>query len=146
MPNSYIPGRTGRAGNTGIATSFYNEHDSDLAEVLTKTLMETGQEVPDFLTEYKPEEGVDLKFEADSDFGDEENGDSVGDAGGGAWGAPAKPAPIPANAGGVWGVPAEVASTPSNASGWGVSDPVAPVVPAGSDAWGVAPATSSNGW
>jgi len=42
------------------------------------TLLETKQPVPDFLEQYVPE-GGDLRFEDDSDFGD--------DAGGGGWGA-----------------------------------------------------------
>src|SRR5450432_1530936 len=59
-------GRTGRIGNLGVATSFYNERDADLAEELTKTLMETNQEIPDFLEQFKPDlgEGAELRFEA----------------------------------------------------------------------------------
>lgn len=118
FPDIHISGRTGRAGNTGIATSFYNERDSDLAEVLTKTLMETGQNVPDFLEEHKPEEGASLKFEADSDCEDEEVGKSGSGAGGGNWGTPAQDAPVTAAAGG-WGAPAAAASTAPADDGWG---------------------------
>ncbi|XP_043481590.1 ATP-dependent RNA helicase vasa-like isoform X1 [Leptopilina heterotoma] len=43
-------GRTGRVGNKGRATSFYNhEKDSPLAEALVKILRQAGQPVPDFL-------------------------------------------------------------------------------------------------
>ncbi|KAM7186588.1 P-loop containing nucleoside triphosphate hydrolase protein [Rhypophila sp. PSN 637] len=60
-------GRTGRIGFRGLATSFYTERDEPLASVLTRTLMETNQEIPDFLERFKPQSGR-LTFEADSDF------------------------------------------------------------------------------
>ena len=50
-----LSGRTGRIGNLGLATSFYNSRDSDLGPVLVKTLIETHQKVPDFLQEFVPE-------------------------------------------------------------------------------------------
>lgn len=76
-------GRTGRIGHRGVATSFYCDSDEPIASVLTRTLMETKQEIPDFLTAYVPEDVSleDLKFEADSDFDDGE-----GDDAGGEWG------------------------------------------------------------
>jgi ATP-dependent RNA helicase DDX3X len=57
-------------GHVGIATSFYCDKDEPLASVLTRTLLETNQEVPDFLQSYIPEGDArtNLKFEADSDF------------------------------------------------------------------------------
>lgn len=70
----------------GLATSFYNDRDSDLAEMLVKTLLETHQVIPDFLTQYVPEGFVpdadgnvtgnlaDLQFENDSNDGGNENG------------------------------------------------------------------------
>jgi ATP-dependent RNA helicase DDX3X len=53
---------------------------------LTRTLLETKQEVPDFLEQYKPEgeAAVNLKFEADSDF--EEEDAAADDGEGGGWG------------------------------------------------------------
>ncbi len=69
----------------GLATSFYNDRDSDLGETLVKTLLETHQVIPDFLQQYIPEgftadgEGNTdlLKFDADSDNGEgEESGDA----------------------------------------------------------------------
>lgn len=43
-------GRTGRVGNLGKATSFFDPgHDSAIAGDLVKILSESGQEVPDFL-------------------------------------------------------------------------------------------------
>ncbi|KAI0019896.1 P-loop containing nucleoside triphosphate hydrolase protein [Xylariomycetidae sp. FL0641] len=59
-------GRTGRIGHHGLATSFYTDRDEPLANLLTMTLMENNQVVPDFLEQYKPEDGV-LKFEYDTD-------------------------------------------------------------------------------
>lgn len=42
-------GRTGRAGNTGIATSFFNRNNRGIAQSLMVLLKEANQEVPDFL-------------------------------------------------------------------------------------------------
>jgi ATP-dependent RNA helicase DDX3X len=86
-------GRTGRVGNHGLATSFYNDRDADLAPMLVMTLLETNQPVPDFLSEHIPEGYVPgesdvnkLVFEPDSDE-DEANGEEGGDASAGdAWG------------------------------------------------------------
>jgi ATP-dependent RNA helicase DDX3X len=77
----------------GLATSFFNERDTDLGETLTKTLLETRQIVPDFLEQHIPEgftadgqsgDRSALKFEADSDFGEGEENAEAGEAGG--WG------------------------------------------------------------
>ena len=43
-------GRTGRAGNSGEAISFFNEKNRNVARDLYDILNETQQEVPDFLT------------------------------------------------------------------------------------------------
>ncbi|KAJ5816331.1 DEAD/DEAH box RNA helicase [Penicillium robsamsonii] len=59
-------GRTARIGNEGIATSFYNERDEDLAEDIVKILVECNQPVPEFLESYCPEGDV-LEFDDDSD-------------------------------------------------------------------------------
>lgn len=74
-------GRTARIGNVGMATTFYNERNEDIAEALTKLLMESGQDVPDFLESYKPGEGEDLVFDDDTDEEDEAAGGADG------WGA-----------------------------------------------------------
>jgi ATP-dependent RNA helicase DDX3X len=161
-------GRTGRIGNLGIATSFYNERDEDLAEELVKTLLETGQEVPDFLLEHVPEGGADAKlvFAADSDFEDEGEVEVAGateeatnnvrdvQAGSGS----ADPAPAPATSGwgasthdavaSGWGAPTSnvpalaipVAAAPV-ASGWNTAVPVPPTA----SGWG-APPPASFGW
>ncbi|CAK7217324.1 hypothetical protein SBRCBS47491_003125 [Sporothrix bragantina] len=91
-------GRTGRIGHRGLATSFYTDRDEPMASVLTRTLLETKQEIPDFLEMYIPEGEAreNLKFEADSDYeefadgGDDNGGWGAGGdgAGGDSWGAP----------------------------------------------------------
>ena len=42
-------GRTGRAGNTGWATSFYNDNNQKIAPGLVELLKEAKQDVPDRL-------------------------------------------------------------------------------------------------
>lgn len=85
--NEYVHriGRTARIGNVGMSTSFYNERNEDIAEALTKLLVETKQTVPDFLESYKPGNDEELKFDDDTD---EEGEDTAG--GGGAWGGEAQ--------------------------------------------------------
>jgi len=43
-------GRTGRVGNIGKATSFFNDKNSNIARPLMKLIQEAKQVVPDFLT------------------------------------------------------------------------------------------------
>jgi ATP-dependent RNA helicase DDX3X len=112
-------GRTGRIGNQGVATSFYNDRDEDLGPVLTKVLLETGQEIPDFLQQYVPED-TEAALNFDDDSGSEDTGDE-GDADeAGGWGASAEAS----GSGAAWGAtaPAEP-STPAAAA-------VAPAPPA----------------
>lgn len=68
-------GRSGRIGNKGIATSFYNDKNEDLAEGLVRVLLETKQAVPDFLKQYIPEGGE----EAPLDFDDESDNEGEGE-------------------------------------------------------------------
>lgn len=109
-------GRTGRLGNEGLATSFYNEKDEPLAPFLAKILVENKQPVPDFLEDFKPPENEPLDF--DDDSGDEENVNvgTAADANGSngdAWGSAAPQTTAPLNAG--WGP----ASNSSQANGFG---------------------------
>lgn len=101
-------GRTARIGNTGVATSFYNDKNEDIAEALTKLLIETHQVVPDFLEGYKPENEKELNFDDDTDDeGDDAAGGDAwggagqtnGDASGDAWGSEA---PAAADTNGGW--------------------------------------------
>lgn len=63
-----------------------------MAEDLVKVLLESNQEVPDFLADKKPEDGEELKFNDCSDDDDDnaaEEGDGAaawGNGGGDAWG------------------------------------------------------------
>ncbi|EQL00576.1 DEAD/DEAH box RNA helicase [Ophiocordyceps sinensis CO18] len=102
-------GRTGRIGHRGIATSFFSERDEPIADVLTRTLLETKQEIPDFLQMYVPEgEAAEKpKFETESDFDAADLGTTadLGDVGGGgSWGAGGEaPEPEANDSGGaVW--------------------------------------------
>ncbi|KAG6744896.1 hypothetical protein NC652_036353 [Populus alba x Populus x berolinensis] len=45
-------GRTGRAGNTGLATAFFNENNMSLARPLADLMQEANQVVPAWLTRY----------------------------------------------------------------------------------------------
>ncbi|MCD9638977.1 DEAD-box ATP-dependent RNA helicase 37 [Datura stramonium] len=45
-------GRTGRAGNTGLATAFFNEGNLSMAKPLADLMQEANQEVPEWLTRY----------------------------------------------------------------------------------------------
>ncbi|KAA8516958.1 hypothetical protein F0562_017224 [Nyssa sinensis] len=45
-------GRTGRAGNTGLATAFFNESNLSLAKPLADLMQEANQEVPAWLIRY----------------------------------------------------------------------------------------------
>lgn len=69
-------GRTARIGNMGMATAFYNDRNEDIADALTKLLLETKQDVPDFLEGYKPAEGEELAFDDDTDNEEEGEGDA----------------------------------------------------------------------
>lgn len=44
-------GRTGRAGNTGVAISFFNRNNQNIAKGLVDILKESGQEIPEFVRE-----------------------------------------------------------------------------------------------
>lgn len=96
-------GRTARIGNTGLATSFFNEKNEDIAEDLVRLLLETKQPVPDFLDQWKPENEQELDFNDDSDQEGEENANTTAaGATDDAWGAGASagaaaPKTAPAN-------------------------------------------------
>ena len=69
---AYRIGRTARIGNIGLATSFYNNKNEDIAEALAKLLMKTYRNMLDLLRSYKPEDKEELGF--DVDLVDEDNG------------------------------------------------------------------------
>lgn len=102
-------GRTGRIGHRGEATSFYTERDEPLAELLAKTLLETKQEIPDFLQQYLPEGEAreNLKFELDSDEIEDEPYPTPAGFSGGAgddgWGNGGGTSDATTTGGGGWG-------------------------------------------
>ncbi|CUM65009.1 uncharacterized protein PRCAT00002628001 [Priceomyces carsonii] len=51
-------GRTGRAGNIGIATAFFNRNNKNIVKGLLDLLGEANQEVPDFLSKIARESSV----------------------------------------------------------------------------------------
>lgn len=71
-------GRTARIGNVGMATSFYNDKNEDIAEALTKILVESNVEIPDFLEQFKPAEESNLEFDDDTDEEGDEADDGLG--------------------------------------------------------------------
>jgi ATP-dependent RNA helicase DDX3X len=85
---TWLLGRTGRIGHRGVASSFFTERDEPIASVLTRTLLETGQEIPEFLQSYVPE-GNKIQFETESDFDPNEMMGQSKSAEAGAWGADA---------------------------------------------------------
>lgn len=85
-------GRTGRIGNQGHATSFYNDRNEDFAPKLVKLLVEAKQEVPEFLDMHKPEDPNAI------DWHDGTDEESESDFGGGAFGGAAD-APLNLDAG-----------------------------------------------
>ena len=164
-------GRTGRIGNIGLATSFYNERDVDLAEALVKTMLETHQIIPDFLESYIPEgftaDGTTgdvnaLKFEADSDNG--ETGENAGESfdAQGAWGVnedtssgwgPASVAVEQPGSGGGWGQQVQVTQVESTRGAQPVVHQPTPIRPAAPvNSWNVpapapqAPVPSNQNW
>lgn len=115
-------GRTGRIGHQGLATSFYNDRNEDLAQALVNILIECECQVPDFLSHLVPEDGQ-LAFDDDTD--DEAEGE-----GGDVWGGAA--------ADGEGDAPA--------AAGWGSAEPPAADTGFTADAGFTAAATTDEGW
>lgn len=60
-------GRTARIGNKGLATSFYNDRNEDIAQDLVNVLVECDQTIPEFLEHLKPEDGAVPAFDDNSD-------------------------------------------------------------------------------
>jgi ATP-dependent RNA helicase DDX3X len=75
--NEYVNriGRTGRIGNQGAATSFYNDRNDEIGFELVKLLIECEQEVPDFLENSRPADIAHMFDDQKSDKDEQENGD-----------------------------------------------------------------------
>ena len=86
-----------------------------MADDLVKVLLESNQEVPDFLADKKPEDGEELKFDDDSEEEEVENGSDDADGTAAEWGT---------GGGDAWGgdndaAPAAVAAAvPTPADEW----------------------------
>ncbi|KAJ4147840.1 hypothetical protein LMH87_002342 [Akanthomyces muscarius] len=136
-------GRTGRIGHRGVATSLFTDRDEPIASVLTRTLLETNQDIPEFLEIYKPElvPGKAIKFETESDYDPNEMqaGAQDADEAGGAWGGEAQATNEAAETSNGWGQEAQAPAAAPVANGWG-AHPAAPVPQA------AAPAAAANGW
>ncbi|GJN67480.1 hypothetical protein PLIIFM63780_004921 [Purpureocillium lilacinum] len=134
-------GRTGRIGHRGLATSFFSERDEPIASVLTRTLLETKQDIPEFLQMYVPDgpEGENPKFETESDFDPNDIAARDGEAGGDAWGGGDA-----ANASNAWGGGGQSNGEDNGGGGGGWGAP-APEASAGTNGWG-APAPEPAGW
>ncbi|KAA8645800.1 hypothetical protein EYZ11_011205 [Aspergillus tanneri] len=78
-------GRTARIGNEGLATSFYNDRDSEIAPELVNILIESKQKIPDFLDSYKPYNN-EVNFDDDTDDEANENHDEGNIDTGNSWG------------------------------------------------------------
>lgn len=132
-------GRTGRIGHRGVATSFFTDRDEAIASVLTRTLLETNQDIPDFLQSYIPENyanGIKVKFETESDF-DPNDVAGAGDAQGGGWGGDETANPD-SGAGGGWGASGDSGDAANSGGGWGTGGDVAGGDSGGT--WGAEPA------
>ena len=110
-------GRTARIGNVGMATSFYNEKNEDIAEPLTKLLVENHQPVPEFLEGYKPENEEAINFDDDTD--DEAEKEAGGDD---AWGGAAQTTNGDAS-GDAWGGAAQTTNGDASGDAWGSEAP-----------------------
>ncbi|EDK44554.1 ATP-dependent RNA helicase ded1 [Lodderomyces elongisporus NRRL YB-4239] len=95
-------GRTGRAGNVGIATAFFNRNNKNIVKGMLDLLTEANQEVPDFLN----------KIARESAFGRPGRGSSRGGGAGGFGGSRGGANRDFRRAGGASG---------SSSSGWGNS-------------------------
>lgn len=123
-----------------MATSLFTDRDDAIASVLTRTMLETNQEIPEFLQSYVPENyitGIKVKFETESDFdpndvagaGDAEGGgawagddNANGDSGGG-WGGGSGANDEAANSGGGWDQGPQDATNTDSGDAWGAAAP-----------------------
>ncbi|KAJ4861555.1 DEAD/DEAH box helicase domain-containing protein [Trichoderma breve] len=136
-------GRTGRIGHRGVATSFFTDRDEAIASVLTRTLLETNQDIPDFLQSYIPDNyanGIKVKFETESDF-DPNDVAGAGDAQGGGWGG--DETANPGSGAGGWGASGDSGDAADSGGGWGTGGDVA-----GGDSGGIwgADAAPTKAW
>ncbi|KAF9314789.1 hypothetical protein BGZ91_005928 [Linnemannia elongata] len=160
-------GRTARAGNPGLATTFYTDNNNVIAPQLVKLLVECQQVVPDFLQVFMDESTyvARLLTYEDVDFVEEDEGGDFRASGSGATNRESEPVrgaaddqsqgftggdrgtPVKAattSASNEWGTPKEATTSASNE--WGT--PKEATTSSGGD-WGTldakAPAKASQG-
>lgn len=129
-------GRTARIGNKGQATSFFNDRDIPLGEAVCKILMESKQEVPDFLAQYAPEASA-ITWDDDTDDEGEAGVDlaNPAESGGNAWaGGETKKSDTP-GASNAWGPPVAAKKSEESSGGWGTPAD-AKKAEESSDGWG----------
>jgi ATP-dependent RNA helicase DDX3X len=82
-------GRTGRAGNTGIATSFFNRGNKNIVRQMLELLKEANQEIPPWLEQVAMESTFDTRGSGRGGRGGGRGGSSRGGSrmGGGGFGA-----------------------------------------------------------
>lgn len=120
-------GRTARAGNPGLATTFYTDNNNVIAPQLVKLLVECQQVVPDFLQVFMDE----LTTYEDVDFVEEDEGGGFRASGSGATNRESEPVGGAADdqaqgfTGGDRDTPAKAATT-SSGGDWGTPDAKAP--------------------
>lgn len=102
-------GRTARIGHQGLATSFYNDRNDDVAQDLVNVLVECDCEVPDFLQHLVPEDGKVMFDDNSDDEAAGEGGDAADGSGGGFGDADGGDGGVAATS--AWGAPAEAADT-----------------------------------
>ncbi|KAH6605611.1 dead deah box rna helicase, partial [Trichoderma cornu-damae] len=143
-------GRTGRIGYRGVATSLFTDRDEAMASVLTRTLLETNQEIPDFLQQHVPESyssGTKVKFETESDF-DPNDVAGAGDAEGGAWVGDGNASADSAGGDGGgdgWGASGGDGEAANSGDGWNQGSHDAAGIDSGS-AWGTGDPASTSAW
>lgn len=115
-------GRTGRAGNTGVSTAFFNRGNKNIVKGLVEILTEANQEVPAFLNDISRESSgirggrgggfFNSRASGSRDYRKQGNGNGSWGAsrsgGGSNWGSSGS------RGGGSWGS--------SRSSGWGASE------------------------
>ncbi|CAI4779687.1 ADQ_G0050690.mRNA.1.CDS.1 [Saccharomyces cerevisiae] len=108
-------GRTGRAGNTGSATAFFNSENSNIVKGLHEILTEANQEVPSFLKDAMMSAPGSRSNSRRGGFGRNNNRDyrKAGGASAGGWGS-SRSRDNSFRGGSGWG-------SDSKSSGWGNS-------------------------
>ncbi|CAI4065099.1 hypothetical protein SUVZ_08G2330 [Saccharomyces uvarum] len=121
-------GRTGRAGNTGLATAFFNSENANLVKGLHEILTEANQEVPPFLKDAMMSAPGSRSNSRRGGFGRGSGNRDYRKSGGGA------------SAGGSWGAPKSRDNSfrggSGSGSGWGSDNK--------SSGWGNSGGSSNN--